>query len=140
MTTEIIPYEPMYRPMLVRALEGEGLTEDQMTFENHPAAILMDDNGYVGFFSFRIISGFLCLNHFLVFKRRRSFANAVALLKAFARVVITAGYVEFVAEIQPGKEYLKSFVKFWMGKDEPYASQDGRDFYLMHVKRKGVVT
>lgn len=139
MTTEIIPYKPMYRPLLVRALEGEGLTDDQMTFADHPAAILIDDNGYVGFFSFRIVDGMPYLNHFLVFKHRRSFTNAVALLKAFVRTVIMAGYVEFVAEAPPGKGYLKSFIKFWAGKDEPYASHSGSDYYLMHVKRRGMV-
>jgi len=139
MKSGIIPYKPYHRPLLTRALEDEGLTKAEMTFDRHPAAIVMDEKGFVGFFSFRMLGRRPYLNHFLVFKNRRCFASLRTLFHAFAEIVIRMGQVEFIAETPPEKSYFKRFVKYWTGKNEPYTSKNGTDYYLIHVKRKGAI-
>ena len=134
-----IPYNPIYRPLLIRALEEEGVTVDKMVFEGNPTAILMDEEGYLGFFSFQIKDNFPYLDHFVIFKNRRSYHNFYVMWKEFCRMMICMGYMRFMSNAPREKEHLKRFYKYWTGKDEPYTSKDGNDFYIMPVTRKGVV-
>lgn len=141
MSMELIPYKPHLIYLLERALEAEGLSEKDMTFRTDRTCILMDEQTPVGFFSFRMEHGLPYLTHFLVFKvcRADTMLPWLSLFRHFMAMVKALGHTQAIAEVPAGKEFFRSFVRFWNGKDaRPYAETgDGSEFYLMPVVRKG---
>lgn len=134
-STEIIPYRPLYRSLLVQSLEDEGLTIDQMTFEQDHTVIFADRDGPVGFFSFEIAHGRPALNHVLVFKERRHEKHLIFMSKIFIETVAKMGFDEFTFRVPPDKEYTKAYVIYWTGKDEPYVANENGWHYLIPIVR-----
>jgi hypothetical protein len=133
---KIIPYMAIHESLLKDSLREEGLQDEEMTFRDHPAYIILDAAGFIGFFSFRIAGAFPFLNHFLVLKDRRTLQNAVTLLGGFIFILMTMGFVMFIAEVPAGKAYLRRFVNYWAGNREPFSrSASGDEYYLMPILR-----
>lgn len=135
----LITYKPHLEYLLERALEDEGLTPDQMTFREDKTCVLVDDDGPIGFFSFRFEDGMIRLMHFLVFKQHRSHKTMLRLWLYACEMVKSLGHAKFIVEIPAGRNFFDTLAKFWSGKDaQPYAKiDDGTAFYFMPVQRGG---
>jgi len=110
-------------------LKEEGLTDEQITYEED-----IKFENELGFFSYKIVRGYPFLTHFYLKKDKRDGFNFIKLYHAFRREIVRAGYVDFIAEVPPGKEYFGKFIEGCLGCPEPYVESNGSKFYLVRVR------
>ena len=116
---------------LYRALQDEGYSEEQMSFEKDVCYVLP-----IGFFSFRFVSGKPFIVHFLVFKDHRSLGNAMALYRMARNVFASMGFASFVTMIKDGL-FFEKFIK-WIARDsgiEPYMILGDEKIYHITCRR-----
>lgn len=116
---------------LYRALQDEGLSENQMSFERDICYVLP-----IGFFSFRFEHGKPFLVHFIVFKECRSLGNAMALYHVFRNVIVSLGFISFIAFVDE-RLFFDKLIR-WVARDKdlkPYIVQDNIKFYYVTCRR-----
>jgi hypothetical protein len=134
---KIIPYLPFFESLLQDALHDEGLSENEMTFREHPTFIVANNDGLIGFFSFRMTHGIPHLNHYLTFRNWRRSWNGLKVFGAFLYVIVQMGHERFIAEIPNDKPYFRRMVVFWSGENKSFGkTEEGNECYLMPVLRK----
>lgn len=108
----IRPYTKADYGYLEHALLDAGFTHKQMTFETDYTFITE-----LGFFSYRFKSGipYPCMGHFYVNKQNRSFKTALTLLRCFKRLMLSKGFLFFVAEAPKELPYMNRVIKFLGG-------------------------
>ena len=129
-------YKPHMHDLLSSALAEEGLTPEEMTFETDYCCLLKDEDGPVGFFSFRFEET-IRLIHFLVFQNRRSIKNAVSLYRHFLALALASGKAAFIAEVSDERKHLLNGLRYWAGDELKELGKRGKDtFYLVPVSRR----
>jgi hypothetical protein len=119
---------------LFKALEGEGFTEDEMSFEKDTTYV-----SDIGFVSFRFVDmdekQYIYMSHFLVFKDKRdkTHKNSAILAEFFRKLVFSLGFVGILFSIPKERTWLEKFSSVAFGKamEEPYKIADGRRYYYM---------
>lgn len=120
----IRPYTEDDFKYIYLALKNEGLTEEEMSFEDDQVFI-MD----IGFFSFKERDEYPELMHFCVDKDKRSMKSARQLLKAFRNIMLFKGYSFFIATAPKDKPYIKRLLEYLKGKY--YTSGKTEDYYIV---------
>jgi len=122
------PYKPHLFYKLYRALQDEGIPDDEMVFENNPTFV-----SDLGFFTLRFDQEIPQVVHFLVWKNKRSYYNLINLYRNLKGILIQLGFVRFIAAV-PDKFWLK-LSRLW-GKDvKMYAEKDNIQYYTVRIGR-----
>ena len=109
-------------------LKDEGMTDEQITVEND---ILVECE--LGFISYKMVHGYPYISHFLLYKEHRTKMNFIKLYHVFRDEMLRNGYVNFIAEVTPGREYFGQFIRGQLGAKEPYAKDNGNEYYLIKL-------
>jgi len=136
---ELKAYGPEYYYLCRMALEDEGLTESNMSFERDHTLIVVKDNVMIGFFSFEMAENRVpMMNHFLLFRKFRGFRNMMTMLKAFAVVIGNLGYSHFIVHVPDNRKYFETIGKYWT-KDFRFLTRNkDQDYYLVPVCGRGI--
>ena len=127
-------YQPHLYYKLYRALQDEGLTDDEMTFDNDYTFILPE-----GFFTFRVEHGEIVLIHLLVWPEMRGrFKHIVALYRAFQFILLSLNEITFIATVDQNRDYFYAFLQ-WVERGKqliPYAKDaQGTSYYRVTLRR-----
>jgi hypothetical protein len=89
-----------------------------------------DENGFI---SWRMMFGMPFIMHFVVYpdKRKNAYAG-FDLYSKFKEEISRRGHDLFLAEVLPGKERFKPFIKYYHGYK--YSEVDGKEYYIMQVR------
>jgi hypothetical protein len=122
------PYKPHLFYKLYRALQDEGLKDEEMVFADNMTFV-----SELGFFTLRFDQEIPQVVHFLVWKENRSYYNGIRLYRELKRILIQLGIVQFIA-LADKPFWLKLF-KVW-GKDVKFHSKKGNNkFYTVRIGR-----
>lgn len=118
---------------LYRALQDEGMDDKDMVFDKY-LTIVSD----AGFFTIRLSEKqYPELEHFLVWKEKRSWHNSFKLYREFKSVLVALGFIQFIVMLPKTKKIPAAMFKFMAGNKniKPYAEVDGNPFYILRFGR-----
>jgi hypothetical protein len=122
------PYKPHLFYKLYRALQDEGLKDEDMVFADNMTFV-----SDLGFFTLRFDQEIPQVVHFLVWDNVRSYYNGIRLYRELKRILIQLGIVQFIALVD--KPFWLKLFKVW-GKDVKRHSEKGNNkFYTVRIGR-----
>jgi hypothetical protein len=122
------PYNGSMFYKLYRALQDEGMPDEEMSFESNPTFV-----SDIGFFTLRFDQEVPQVVHFLVWKDKRSYCNGIRLYREVKKALIQMGFVRFIALV-PDKFWLQLF-RVWGKNVKMYAEKDNKKFYIIRIGR-----
>lgn len=136
---ELRAYSPEYYYWCKAALEDEGLTENNMSFERDHTLVVVKDGAMIGFFSFQMAKNRVpMMNHFLLLRKHRGFNNMMAMLKSFAVLIGNLGHSHFIVHIPDNRKYFEKIGRYWT-KDFRFIRRfNNQDYYLVPVCGRGI--
>ena len=121
------PYKPHLFYKLYRALQDEGLKDEEMVFADNMT--LVSD---IGFFTLRFDLEIPQIVHFLTWKEKRTYQNGIRLYREAKKVLIALGFVKFIA-LDEKAFWLKLF-KLW-GEAKLFEDRGSKKFYIINIGR-----
>ena len=122
------PYNGSMFYKLYRALQDEGMPDEEMSFESNPTFV-----SDIGFFTLRFDQEVPQVVHFLTWKEKRTYSNGIRLYREAKKVLIALGFVKFIA-LDEKAFWLKLF-KLWGKNVKMYAEKDNKKFYIIRIGR-----
>lgn len=123
-------YRPYLHYKLFRALEDEGVPDDEMRFEQ--GLTFVNDLGF-----FTIIQEYEVpqVYHFLVWNMKREWPNGIRLYRKMRAVLIGMGHVQAIFASPDDK--IKTVLGIVAGTKNivPYAKRNGFEYYLLKFGR-----
>lgn len=117
---------------LYRALQDEGIADEEMVFEQEMT--LVSD---LGFCTLRFTQDIPQIVHFLVWKEKRTWHNSIRHYRDVKNVLISLGITSFIATMPKEDSRWPIFFKLWGGEKNMrlYAEKDNILNYVIHIGR-----
>jgi hypothetical protein len=121
------PYKAHLFYKLYRALQDEGLKDDDMVFADNMTFV-----SELGFFTLRFDLEVPQVVHFLVWKEKRSYQNCIRLYRELKKILITLGFVKFIALVE--RDFWLKLFKVW-GDIKLFEDRGNKKFYIINIGR-----
>jgi hypothetical protein len=125
------PYGKHLYYKLYRALQDEGIADNEMAFEQEMT--LVSDLGFV---TLRFEQDIPQIVHFLVWPEKRTWHNSIHHYRDVKGLMIDLGFTSFIAAAPVGHKQFPRMFRLWGDKNlKPYAVKDGIQYYVIQIRR-----